>query len=106
MDENKTISPEKNVVPEQIEAWKKKHGDVFRVTVGGKVAYLKRPDRKTLGAAAVVGKNDPMKYNEILLKNCWLDGDEEIKTDDSLFLGVSSKLAELVEIKEAELKKL
>lgn len=103
---NKTIVPEKNVIQEQIESWKKKWGDVFCVVVGDKVAYLKRPDRKTLGAAAVVGKNDPMKYNEILLKNCWLDGDEEIKTDDALFLGVSAKLGELIDIKEAELKKL
>lgn len=35
-----------------------------------------------------------------------LAGDEEIKTDDALFLGVSTKLGELVEVKEAELKKL
>lgn len=77
---------------------------MFCVVVGDKVAYLKRPSRQALSAAAVVGKNDPMKYNEILLNNCWLDGDEEIKTDDSLFLGVSAKLGELVEVKEAELK--
>lgn len=98
--ENKTITPEK------VESWKKKWGDVFCVTVGDKVAYLKRPSRQALGAAAVVGNKDPMKYNEILLNNCWLDGDEEIKTDDALFLGVSAKLGELVEVKEAELKKL
>ena len=105
-DIKNTIMPEKNVVQEQIEAWKKKYGDVLCVVVGDKVAYLKRPSRQALSAAAVVGKNDPMKYNEILLNNCWLDGDEEIKTDDSLFLGVSAKLGELVEVKEAELKKL
>lgn len=104
MNEKETTA--KTITPEQIEAWKKKHGDVFCVTVGDKVVYLKRPDRKVLGAAAVVGKNDPMKYNEILLNNCWLAGDEDIKTDDALFLGVSAKLGELVEIKEAELKKL
>ena len=73
----------KTITPEQIESWKKKWGDVFCVTVG-----------------------DKMKYNEILLNNCWLAGDEEIKTDDALFLGVSTKLGELVEVKEAELKKL
>ena len=59
-----------------------------------------------LGAASVLGKNDPMKYNEVLLENCWLGGDEEIKKDDSLFLGVSSHLAEIIEIKTAEIKKL
>ena len=31
---------------------------------------------------------------------------EEIKKDDALFLGVSAKLADLIEVKEAELKKL
>lgn len=96
----------KTITPEQIESWKKKWGDVFCVTVGDKMAYLKRPSRQAFSAAAVVGKNDPMKYNEILLNNCWLAGDEEIKTDDALFLGVSTKLGELVEVKEAELKKL
>lgn len=43
---------------------------------------------------------------DLRLNNCWLAGDEEIKIDDSLFLGVSAKLGELVEVKEAELKKL
>lgn len=94
------------VTKEQIESWKKKHGDVFEVNVDGRTAYLKRPDRKVLGAASVLGKDDPMKYNETLLGNCWLGGDEEIKTDDSLFLGVSSVLAEIIEIKKAEIKKI
>lgn len=94
------------VTKEQIESWKKKHGDVFEVNVDGKTAYLKKPDRKVLGAASVLGKDDPMKYNETLLENCWLGGDEEIKTDDSLFLGVSSVLAEIIEIKKAEIKKI
>ena len=76
------------------------------IVVGDKGCLPETPSRQALSAAAVVGKNDPMKYNEILLNNCWLDGDEEIKTDDSLFLGVSAKLGELVEVKEAELKKL
>lgn len=47
-----------------------------------------------------------MKYNEFLLNNCWLEGDEIIKTDDALFLGVSAQLAEIIEMKEATLKKL
>ena len=85
---------------------KAKHGDVFQVEVDGRVAYLKRPDRKVLGAAAVTGKSDPMKYNEVILNNCWLEGDEEIRTNDAMFLGVSAQLAEIIEIKEATLKKL
>ena len=33
-------------------------------------------------------------------------GSEKVKTDDGLFLGVSAKLAELIEVKESELEKL
>ena len=33
-------------------------------------------------------------------------GSENVKTDDGLFLGVSAKLAELIEVKESELEKL
>ncbi|KAA6346438.1 hypothetical protein EZS27_006088 [termite gut metagenome] len=96
----------KEITQQQIDEWKAKWGSVYLVEIEEKKAYLRKPDRKALSAAAVVGKNDPIKYNEILLTNCWLGGDEVIKTDDSYFLGISGKLSEIIEIKEAELKKL
>ena len=70
------------------------------------LCYLRKPNRKELSYASVAGKSDPMKFNEVILNQCWLASDEEIKTDDSLFLGVSAQIAQLVEVKEAELKKL
>jgi hypothetical protein len=91
---------------EQIENWKGKYGDVFRVQVDDKVCYLKKPSRKALGYASMAGKENPLKFNEVLLNDCWLDGDADIKTNDDLFLSVSSRLAELIEVKEAELEKL
>ncbi len=90
----------------KIEEWKKKYGRIFLIEVEDKKAYLKKPGRKALGAAAVIGGKDPMKYNEILLNSCWIEGDEEIREDDGLFLAVSAKLAELIEIKDAEIKEL
>jgi hypothetical protein len=96
----------KEVTQAKINEWKKKYGDIFHYKVDGKECYLRNPDRKTLSAAATVGRNDPLRYNEILLQNCWIEGDEEIKTDDQYFLGISSKLAEIVEVKEGTLKKL
>ena len=91
---------------EQIDAWKKQHGDIYAIKVDGKTAYLKKPDRKTLSFASVAGQKDPMKFNEIILENCFIGGDEEIKKDDSLFLAASAKIVELIEVKEAELVKL
>jgi hypothetical protein len=91
---------------EQIAEWKAKHGKVYCVKVDDKACYLKKPGRKILGYATVAGKDNPMKFNEVLLNDCWLGGDEEIKTDDTLFLSVSPKLSELIVTKEAELEEL
>jgi hypothetical protein len=91
---------------EQIAEWKKKHGDVYCIKVEDKACYLKKPNRKTLGYAAVAGKENPLKFNEVLLRDCWLAGDEEISKNDDLFMSISPKLSELIEYKEAELEKL
>lgn len=93
-------------IQEQIKSWKEKYGSVYELSVEGKKAYLRKPDRKTLSYASTAGQTDPLKFNEVLLKGCWLGGDEEIRTDDELFLSASAKLGELIQIKEAELKKL
>lgn len=94
------------VTKEQIQAWKAKHGEVFMLQVDDKQCYLHKPDRKTLSAAMSLSKADPIKFNEVLLNNCWLAGDEEIKTDDAYFMGASSQLDKLMEYKQAELKKI
>lgn len=89
---------------EQLAEWKAKHGEFFGISVENKICYLKKPDRKTLSFASQVG-SDPMKFNEVILKNCWLGGNEEILTDDSLFLAAGAKLDQVIEIKQAELVK-
>ncbi len=91
---------------EQIQEWKAKYGDVFKVSVEDKTCYLHKPSRKALGYASIAGKDNPLKFNEVILRDCWLAGDEELKTDDTLFLSVSAKLGELIEVKSAELEKL
>ena len=95
-----------DVTKEQIKQWKAKYKEVFVLRVDDKVAYLRTPDRATLSYASTLATKDPMKFNEAILTNCWLGGDEEIKTDDALFLSASSKLGELIQIKDATLEKL
>ncbi len=90
---------------EQITKWKKEHGDIYHVGVGEYDAYLKTPDRKTMKYVAQVA-NDPIRANEVLLENCWVGGDDIIKTSDELFFGVSEKLHEIVKTKEATISKL
>lgn len=94
------------ITPEQIAAWKQKHGNVYKIEVEGRVAFVKAPDRKTLSYAGSVGTKDPIKFNEIILNNCWLGGDEEIKTNDALFLGAGQVLGEIIKVAEATIVKL
>jgi len=90
----------------QIAIYKEKHGEIFEVVIDDAVCYLKKPDRKTLSFASSVGDKDPMKFNEIMLDNCWVAGAEKIKTDDSYFFACIEKMEVLIQVKQAEIKKL
>lgn len=93
------------ITQEKIEGWKKQHGDIYLIEVEDKACVVRKPNRKDLSFAMLL-KDDPIKFNETLLNNLWVDGDEELKTNDDYFLAVSSQLGELLQIKEASLKKL
>jgi len=68
--------------PEQIEAWKAEHGEVFAIIVEDSVLYVRKPTRKDLSYASASAKNGGLDYIEALMKNCKLGGDETIITDD------------------------
>lgn len=94
-----------NVNQEQIDAWKKKHGSVFKYeTEDGKVAYFRKPDRRIAGYAGTIA--DPVASNEALAKNCFLGGDAEIIDNDEYFFGLSRSLPGLMKVKLGELKEL
>lgn len=92
------------VTKEQIKEWKEKYGELFQITVEDKSCILRKPNRKDLSYASVV--KDPIKMSEVLLNNLWVAGDEDIKTDDTLFMAVVNKMDEVLKVKEAEVKKL
>lgn len=89
---------------EQIKEWKAKHGELFEIIVEDKSCILHRPTRKDLSYASAV--KDPIKMSEVMLNALWVAGDEEIKEDDSLFLAAIQKMQDILEVKEAEIKKL
>lgn len=95
------------VTQETIDAWKKKHGEIFMISFeDGTTAYLKSPDRKVLGFAMTKMQTNPLGFAEVILNQCFIGGNEAVKTDDKYFLGAASQLEGLVEAKQAELKKL
>ena len=89
---------------EQAAEWKKKHGDVFEISVDGKSCILRKPNRKDLSFVSVI--KDPIRMSETLLKQLWVDGDKEIQENDDLFLAVIPKMEEVIKVKESQIKKL
>src|SRR5690554_5109067 len=90
----------------EIEAVKAKHGKLHMLTVEDNWAILNEPSETGLGLARVKGTQTTMGFNEIILKNCMVLGDEEIRTDDAYFLAASGQLSKIIEMKEASLEKL
>ena len=70
-----------------------------------KVAYLKPVTRTALSMATAVAGSDSYKFNEIVMRECWLEGDMEIQTDDALFLNAMRFIDSLIEFKQGEIKK-
>ena len=68
-----------DVTKEQIKQWKAKYKEVFVLRVDDKVAYLRTPDRATLSYASTLATKDPMKFNEAILTNCWLEEMKRLK---------------------------
>ncbi len=93
-----------NYSKEDINKWKATHGDLFKISVEGKSCVLHKPTRQDLSYASVI--KDPIKMSEVMLKQLWVAGDEEIKTNDELFMAVVAKMDEVLKVKEAEIKKL
>nr|DAQ28953.1 MAG TPA: hypothetical protein [Caudoviricetes sp.] len=89
---------------EQIESWKKKHGEIFELTIEDKSCIIRRPTRQEF--SFVSGIKDPIQLSETLLKQLWIDGDKEILEDDAYFLPAISQLDEVLRQKEASVKKL
>lgn len=89
---------------EQVAEWKRKHGDIFELSVEDKSCIVRRPNRKDLSYVSVV--KNPIQMSETLLKQLWVDGDKEILEDDSLFLAIIPKMEEVIKIKESAIKKL
>lgn len=108
---------------EQIAEWKKSYGEVYQITVknedqtgneiipGGKKEYTsihKKIGRRTLSLAASKsgGLSDPIKFNETIVINSFIEGDVEMKTTDEFINAAAEQLQEFIKQAEGRIKKL
>lgn len=103
---------EKKQTLSKAEQLKKKHGlkVVYEINVevdegDTAVGYLKKPNRNVMGAAMAEYQRNPLKSNEIVMRSCWLDGDERILEDDDIFMSAQAQIEEIIEYKKATIKK-
>jgi hypothetical protein len=89
-----------------IDEIKKKNPDAKVVEFNdGKVAIFSKPSRTVVALAALNSRDKgPMSMVDTIIQNCWLDGDEEVRTDAGYALGLMSQVDALVGTKTAEIK--
>jgi hypothetical protein len=94
---------------EQIQEWKAKYGTVILIeTEDGKSAYIFDPISKLSVMKALLSalnKGDA-EFVDSLLNNCWIDGDQEIKTNDKIKLGLWDQVKDLIDIPTAHVEHL
>lgn len=103
-------SPEdakEEAIRQKVADLKKKHNlkEIFVITSGEKIGYLKRPSRDQMKYATQVAQGNILELSEQVLRSGWLDGDMEIIEDDFYFYGATEQVEKLLETSTAELKK-
>jgi hypothetical protein len=84
----------------QIEAFKTRHGKIYRVDVvdgnDTHTGYFRRPDFPTIKAITKISKTDEVEAGKVMFDNCWLGGSEDLRKDAVLFMAVQAQLGKML----------
>lgn len=86
-------------------------GTYATIEIDGKYCFLKKPSRATYAKVIPMltpmmgGEVNIMRAGELVLRECFIGGDQEFLTDDDFIVAGSIQCVGLIEIKEATLKK-
>ena len=98
------------VTQEQIGRWKAQYGKVFKYTAtdGEKKweGYFKSITPEVLDAYENASRRSKLAGDTVIIENCWLGGDEEVKKRDDLSLGLRDWLGLLLVKIEGEMSEL
>ena len=72
--------------------------------VGTTSCFIRTPDEKVKNFALRLIAN-PQDAGSVIIKNCWLGGDDRIRTDKGLLASAALKVLEFIEIHQVQLKK-
>jgi len=90
-----------------IKEYKNKFGHVFKYTSkDGKSCLLRNPDLKIIDACRTVSGGSSVKFDKALVDNCWLEGDEELRTNDEYTMGLFDWMGGIIKKVDGQLEEL
>lgn len=114
------------ITPELLDGWIAQHGEVHELSVADSVeafdpykvptaddevlehavrGYLRKPNDRELSYA--MSKLPAMiEAGKVLVKNCWLGGNDRILDEPALLTAAALQAMPLLEVRQAQLKKL
>lgn len=91
--------------------WKEKHNCkniIVLKTEDDLVCYLRDPldDLKVMKLAFTALQKSKFNYVNVIMANCWIEGDEEMKTEPQYVNYLADKIDEITEIPDAQVHKV
>lgn len=103
---------EKIDLSEKAQEIKKRHNAkaVYDLQVIGEdgqtyIGWIKKPNLDEIGAFVSLSQSNPVRAAQVLINSTWLEGDECIKTEEELFLGVMAVLDTIIKVRIARVTK-
>jgi hypothetical protein len=95
------------VTPEQIDAWKATHTNVFKLPLAtGETCYVRSPSVKELEfAQSLMAQGKYISYNISLFKQCFLGGDD-ILGDETKLMSTAGQMMQTIETVVVTVEKL
>jgi hypothetical protein len=112
------------VTPEILEGWKAAHGKIFVLEVAEEAmsldphlltleldeqpkltGYIQFPDNKVLSYAMQRLPN-MLEAGKVIVKNCWLGGDQRLVKEDTYLNSAALQVIELIQIRQGRLKEV
>ena len=95
------------VTKKDIQAWKEKYANIYEIESDGKIGYIFDPTSdlrimKMVVSSAKKGGN--IEMTEAVINNCWLGGDEVLRTDEQYLLGITNQMDDLIDLPDYEVK--
>lgn len=94
----------------KIQEWKKQHGELHKITPDPKrpeiFCIVRHPKLIDIVSSSQLGGQDEVKIGELQLNDCWLDGDQRVKTDYELLSAAAKKMGGIFRVYDTKVEYL